>query len=90
MSEKFTTRKFASAVIFKLNCSKILWSSFLVLIFLYIYRPIANPSSLYRPMFSWPNFFPRWFSMKRPTSSQTWLRHSFLMVGYMYITSNKL
>jgi hypothetical protein len=27
-SKKFTTRKFASAVIFMLNCSKVLWSSF--------------------------------------------------------------
>jgi hypothetical protein len=30
-SKKFTTRKFASAVIFKLNCSKVLWIPFLVL-----------------------------------------------------------
>ena len=30
ISKKFTTRKFASAVTFKLNCSKPLWSSFLV------------------------------------------------------------
>jgi hypothetical protein len=30
-SKKFTTRKFASALLFKLNCSKVVWSSFLVL-----------------------------------------------------------
>ena len=44
-SRKFTTCKFASAVIFKSNCSKTLWSSFFVLsakradLFLIIARP---------------------------------------------------
>jgi hypothetical protein len=31
-SKKFSTRKFSSAVIFKLNCSKVLWNFFLVLL----------------------------------------------------------
>jgi hypothetical protein len=55
-SKKFITRKFASAVIFKLNCSNVLWSFFscclrsakradLLLM-------IANPPSLYRPIFT--------------------------------------
>ena len=65
-SKKFTTCKFASAVIFRPNCSKTLWSSFLVLSakradLLLI---IAKPSFLYKPMFFLPNFFPRWFKMK--------------------------
>ena len=70
-SKKFSTCKFASAVIFKPNCSKHLWSSFLVLSAkrAYLFFMIANPSSLYRPMFYLPNFCPRLFNMKRPTSS---------------------
>ena len=65
-SKKFTPRKFASTVIFKLNCSKVLSSSFLVLSAkrVDLFFIIANPSSLYRPMFSLPIFFARWFSMK--------------------------
>ena len=57
-SKKFTTRKFASAVIFKLNCSNVLWSSFLVLSAkrVDLFFIIANPSSLCRPMFSLPIF----------------------------------
>ena len=75
VSRKFTTCKFASAVIFRPNCSKTLWSFFRVLsakradLFLII----AKPSSLYKVMFFLPNFFPTWFKMKRPTSSQSYI-----------------
>ncbi len=46
-------------MIFKQNCSKHLWSSFLVLSAKHadLLFMIANPSSLYRPMFSLPNQF---------------------------------
>ena len=71
-SIKFTTCKFDSTVIFKPNCSKALSSSFLVLSakLADLFLMIAKPSSLYKPMFSLPNDFPRWFKMKRPTNSQ--------------------
>ena len=50
--------KFASVVIFKPNCSKILWSSFLVLYAKCtdLFFIIAKLSSLYRPMFLLPIF----------------------------------
>ncbi len=72
ISKKFTACKFASAVIFKPNCSKHLWSSSLVLSAKRadLFFMIASASSLYRPMFSLPSFCPRLFNMKRPTSSQ--------------------
>ena len=62
-SKKLTTHNFASAVIFKLNCSKVfsevLFSFYLPNVLIYsLYQ--ATPSSLYRPMFSLPNVFPRW------------------------------
>ena len=64
-SRKFTTCKFASAVIFKLNCSKTLWSSFLVLSAKRadLCLIIATPLSRYKPTFFLdlpvPKFLPR-------------------------------
>ena len=67
----FTTCKFASAIIFRPNCSKTLWSSFLVLSAksadLHGFNNRQTRPSLYKPMFFLPNVFPRWFKMKRPT-----------------------